>query len=543
MKSLSRSLLPLLGLAAALCAPTIASAQLCAYVVTTPTIQVSSELGMAVAAGTTVVQNRPTNISPAPRPVLRRFTLKNTGSTTAHLGTMTLSNTYGSTLQITKQPACHLPADAITTFEITFNTSTAGDYPTQVRINRMDGSSFFTFNLTAKGVLISSLPGCQPTHLRDELNRAMRTGTPAWSCNWIAGTNYTFSTWSGGGTSENIAVLAAAVGLYGQPVINTNQDLRLWFRDYLSLQTGGTAISSTPSSSSTVRWFKASEMFSNVYDNVTVQAVVAAHAWAWNNPSEPRASEIQVSSRKWLKANWYAYGMATGSRKVTSLTVLDVDGGTGAAVDRVFNTPGEDIPSSANHWTPIASPRSWTSAFLGVVPLFARAQNLNVLAPGDNAQGVNDQQVYAWLVSTWTRTDTNVFALSQADRGAIVAMRDNETLPADLSAAFSGLKTAANLHFLMWGNARATVMEPSTPNRVHHEAIFAISFDNATGAARMLSPWKHHTQGAGSCSLNHPTFPTSVTAQGDGVARTLTLPSGSLVHHVLLTPTGLSVLF
>lgn len=536
-RSTALSLLTLLALAAA---SRPAEAQvLCPYLGQATSIQVTDELGTAVAAGSTLVQNRPTNAHPGARPVVRRFTVKNLGPNVLYLDNVLLSNTYGTTLQVTKQPSCNVPVGGTTTFEITFQTNTVGSYPATVTLKlRGAVSPLFTFTFRGEAKLLSGLPGCDPGLLGDELNRAMRTGAPAWSCNWIAGTSYTFSTWNGGGTSENIAVLAAAVGLYGQPVINTDQDLRLWFRDYLSLQTGGTAISSTPPSYSTVRWFKASEMFSNVYDNVTVQAVVAAHAWAWNNPTEPRASEIQISSRKWLKANWYAYGMATGSRKVTSLTVLDVDGGTGAAVDRV-----EGVPSSANHWTPISSPRSWTTAFLGVVPLFARAQGLNVLAPGTNAQSLTTQQVYAWLGSSWTRTDTNVFALSQADRNAIVAMRDNETLPSDLSTAFSGLKTAANLHFLMWGNARATVMEPSTPNRVHHEAIFAISFDNATGAAKMLSPWKHFTAGAGSCSLNHATFPTSVTAQGDGVARTLTLPSGSLVHHVLLTPTGLSILF
>lgn len=508
-------------------------------------ITLLDELGSTISTGSTVTVQYPTGISPAARPSIRRLEVRNDGADTLYLGVY-LDSTGGGALSL-MDPCAVVPPGGKHTFDVVFGPSSSGNYDTTLRLD-VGGGTDVTYSLDANGITLGSLPACEPgpAKLRVELNRALRTTTPAWDCNWIGRTDYDFSNWGsnmqGNGRSENIPVLAAAVGLFGQPVVNTNQDLRLWFRDFLAMQLGKNPVTvSGVSGSGTVRYFKASEMFSNVYDTTTVGAVAAAHYWAheWTylygseTPvSSVRRDEIKTFAREYLRANWYAYGLASGSQKASGIQVLKVDG-AGNPQDTFPNPPNQ-----ANNFVSIASPRSWSSGHLSVVPFFAMAQGDNAIAPGHNSMGLDERRFFEFLSDNWPGTEPNVYGLDGGDRTALDALRISETIPSNLNTIFSNVNTVVNVHFLLWDDARATVMEDHTPNTAHDKAIFGVSFDNSNGKVVHLSPWDNNTTGLGSAEAIG-THPTTFWAQGDGVARTMSFSTfGTLRRHIVLTPSG-----
>lgn len=364
-------------------------------------------------------------------------------------------------------------------------------------------------------VQVVNLPACEPGGLWNELESVLITGQPAWSsCDYRKQLSGDFGNWSRG-ASENLPVLAAGIALHHDLWAwggGAGGDWARWWVDYLGSQLDLV----NPAPVAKLEYFKGSEMFSNNYDAITVGGVTAAHLWA-SKSSHPLAPTVSSYARQWLRANWYVYALAAGSRPA--------EGGTRI---REWNEQMEPDPNRVSYYVAMSSPRSWPTLYLPTLPLFGRAAGL----PVGGWQPSHEKRVLDLMQGRWTRTDVNLYGLTGAQRSAIRSLIDDEALPADLFSTFSGLRTIRDFHFLIYPNARVTVLEGSTPNRNHETTIFAARFNNVSGWAMILTPWYGDTSGAAnSCQL----FLADgyVEATGD-FTRRMNLPGGTLLHHLVL---------
>lgn len=142
---------------------------------------------------------------------------------------------------------------------------------------------------------------------------------------WDHWNDASFSFW-GTGNTQNLPVVTAVVGLYRFPNAPWRTDkpndytmsYRDWWVWYLAYQIGedpSTYPRTTfapgfvnPPDHYNLKFFKGTELFSDIYDAPVVTSIVAVRYWAYLNGD----SILIRLSQEYLRANWALYGMAAG---------------------------------------------------------------------------------------------------------------------------------------------------------------------------------------------------------------------------------------
>ena len=356
---------------------------------------------------------------------------------------------------------------------------------------------------------------CTIQQLTNVLSDYIEFGSTSQTCDWRARFAPDFQPWNVGG-SENRPLVAAAIKLFA----DGDAAAQIWWLDYLENQLGDKDDASLPLK---VRRFHSAELFSSGYDSFSTRAVAAAHLWARDNG----ASTIQSLSRRWLRATWYTYALGAGRFKVEKLWSI-----RSTTLERV-------VPENANTYVQIASPRSVDEGWPQSVPILARAREIAIKYENNETKRLGNL-----LKSSWgSNVNPNVYGLDSTDRTNINSIVNSASFSeATLLSVYGNLRLYRNLHFFAFSQgqygSRMSVLEPDGANYNHERIIFAVRFDNDTATGWLLAPWNNDTTTLGSCSYNLTT--RQVTATGD-FTRTLDMPSGTILYHVKLGTTGVSV--
>lgn len=352
-----------------------------------------------------------------------------------------------------------------------------------------------------------------PKDAAEELYAVLTTGSPLEACNWRARVDPSFNSWRG--DTENLPVLAAAVALYYQPLIQ-GIDIRDWWRDFLKGQLGQGPSYLPPNA----KYFKGSEMLPNKYDGWTTAAVLAAYYWSVRvDPSHVRAADIRSLAPRYLRATWYMYALAAASDKA-----------------RISYSNNSFLTTELPNGSPIAlaSPRARESGFDGRMRLFARVAGFAEIGWEPPAQ----RQLVDWLRDHWS----GVFGINSTMKNYLRRAVIYNELPANLRAVMSGIKMKRTLHFLLWDGIRLTYLEPNSGN-TNHRVMFAMAyyrdpfFYSRGRELHMLSPW-HHDSNINPGSLTVDAANNRLIATGHFQAE-MTVPATAPLHHVKIGPGGL----
>lgn len=353
-----------------------------------------------------------------------------------------------------------------------------------------------------------------PSQLLKELKAAVENADPL-NTGWRNCLSPDFKQWNDGpGGSQNLYVVAAAVGLYRHPndfMLYPNGTISNitylnWWMQFLATQTGAQP---PPAGKGKLRYFRGTEPFSNIYDGPVVTTVVAVRYWAVARGGNP---QLNAHARKYLRANWAINGLAAG---------------TGPA--RVYSLPGRltsttHIPDT--HYNPNAPRRAdgdyWYSGhFLALpgarsnlghwvgddrLPLFDRAIQY---VPRRTNESFDQKELLFLLERSWTQTNENLYALTPDDRTSFDALIRNGSGASNFLPWLSGIRTAKTFRIIGWPNFRAASME-GNPNG-NTTCMYGVSYDGATQRATFLFPWgdddgepNHGGHPEGWCVLRSP---------------------------------------
>ena len=411
--------------------------------------------------------------------------------------------------------------------------------------------------LTAASSAYADCGGRQPGPLEDELLIAIKNPQSSFSITWWPQClEPDFGSWSGGG-SNNLPVVAAAIGLFREPYLgmrippspyNTRTSINYveWWVKYLGSQLGDL----TPAVPK-LRYFKGTEPFSNTYDGPVVSSVIAVRYWAQKNGH----SQLADYARRYLRANWAIYGMAAGKGPADRYFV---DG-------RTATTSPSQVPAlntEYSPWTPLRTNGGYKYsghfiALAGARSELSHASSDDKPALYDRAIGYTPQitnenppqaALLNYLQTQWpTALSESLYALNGTDRSNLNTLRDYGSNAYDFLPWLAKIRTIKTFRVLGWTDYRASIMEGNsngnTPN------MYGVKYGPSESSpnlklASFLFPWSDRN-GAGApegwCRLetgrmvasndpgndNHPLMQVSVT-----------LPTSMPLFHLVLSQNG-----
>ena len=334
--------------------------------------------------------------------------------------------------------------------------------------------------------------GRRPEQIIPQIQTAIdHPGQPGGSAFLLECNDSGFTDWKTLG-SQNLPVLSAAVGLYRTPTAfvidiprrgnQVTSDIRYvdWWIVFLATQTGqrvdpsyGVHAAPDDAASPNLKYFRGTELFSNVYEAPTLTAVVAVRYWAYSPYVQSHLSQIGAQkvqlikdySLAYLRAAWAIYGLAAGSGPASQYVV---SGRTPRQPNRPIK-PNVEYDPWANHvggqqsgglkfgghFLPLAGGRSQLdkNAADGKLNIFDRAIEAN--SKRNEAGGQRD--LLNKLESLWPSTShtpgENLYGLTNAGS------------PSDISRLNAlMLDDQSNVsYFLKW----LTQPLPNSPNGIH----------------------------------------------------------------------------
>lgn len=399
-----------------------------------------------------------------------------------------------------------------------------------------------------------------------------------------------FGNWPPNG-SQNLPVVAAAIGLFREnnarmwnmnsPLTRSSVTYTQWWIDFLGYQSGAKELPTAEAQTKRkLRHFKGSELFSNMYDGPVVTSVVAARYWAarkLTGPPTPSAEIAQAAgsirdyARKYLRANWYIYGLSAGNGPARQIAMPDP-----LFEYNPFAPLGKDgNPKYNGHFLAMAGSRSNDNHWIeGERPaLFDRAIQFGRDAQGaeiDKFQIVSNEARYQrsllnymngqWgALSLGAGSGANLYGLTRADRdGFKNLIKTGSFAFAGNSNYFSPGAWLANVHTFVtvrivgW-NENGKQVRLSTiqgnPNG-NNPAVYAVMYREAGNKATFLYPFEDRKSAAakhvsGNCTL-YPTYveayqPEIKTDGGQVLhpehwARISDIPTAGKLFHVVIAP-------
>lgn len=417
--------------------------------------------------------------------------------------------------------------------------------------------------------------GCQlPGLLQDELLTTIRnnyTGDNGIiyydnyreeaSVRWRKCLQPSFGAWENNG-SQNLPVLGAAIGLFREPTLTMTRPSDFsrvgtprytkWWNDFLGYQIG--ALSTTNKS---LGHFKGTEIFSSIYDAPVVTAIIAVRYWASLpvNHGKPDASNIDDYARRYLRANWFVYGLSAGAGPLRIMEIPNSEWIYNRYEPRIGGT-ATGQPKYPGHFIAMAGSRSnadyMTENQRGALLDRAIGHEVNETHVSKYQRVLLDHLTTLWN-REWPDSQENLYGLSEADRGAFSNLINNGVISYfNLYDWLHGIKTFRTYSILGWNQGagkqtRLTVLE-NNPNG-NTPAMYAIKYEQETGTATFLYPWTHHNT-AGNCHLagSSALYSDRVEASQPGVkkkpgcieevrpGRSATMPTpqtGKIFHLVL----------
>ena len=320
--------------------------------------------------------------------------------------------------------------------------------------------------------------GLTPSKLLDEVYFAITSQGAV--VNWKGELDPFFNVWVSGG-SENLTVIAAVVGLFReQPsavMPNSNVTYVNWLTQFLGSQTGQISPATPPR----LRYFKNSELFSNIYDAPVVTAVLAVRYWAGvnNNPV------LADYARRYLRASWAVYGLAAGSGPVRDHVV---EGYNPPFFDdvtlRADGTYLYDGPFIA-----LGGARSFYSHSLAddKQPLFGRASAWGITRTNENG---SQKRLLDLLAQRWNLLQQQpeyFYAVTTTDQTDLKALANTGVKSSTFLQWILDIRTSVTYRIVAWTGVRASLMEYNpnglTPN------IYGIAYYAENQTSYFLYPW------------------------------------------------------
>lgn len=429
--------------------------------------------------------------------------------------------------------------------------------------------------------VIRSHQGCaSPGDQQEELLSTIRNnytddaGTIYWDgyreeafARWRKCLQPNFGAWENNG-SQNLPVLAAAIGLFREgssPMTSPgnlgrsgNPTYIKWWNDYLGCQVG--ALETTNKS---LGHFKGTEIFSSVYDGHTVSAIVAVRYWAsfGTNTAKPNASYIDDYARRYLRANWFVYGLAAGAGPAREMEIPNA-AWTYKRFAPLLDEKEGNPPKYAGHFVAMAGSRSNADYMTEGQrsALFDRAIQYSNKAGKDGTYDLTtsnearDQRLLLnYLNDAWASSGENLYGLTAADRTAFRNLIATGNVGYfNLGDWLNGINTFRTVMVLGWDvggmQVRVSTLE-NNPNG-NTPAMYAVKYEQATSKATFLYPWTNHVT-AGKCHLagQSTLYPDRVEASQPGVRKkpgcteivhpgrsaTMTIPQGVRKFHLVLS--------
>lgn len=402
------------------------------------------------------------------------------------------------------------------------------------------------------GAARADCPGQTPGNLEIELKAAITnigTNNGTVVAGWRGCADPYFRAWGAGGVgSENLPVVAAAIGLYREPNAflknndGTNSTVTYvqWWGQFLNPQTG---TQEPPADRPKLRYFKGVEPFSNIYDGPVVTSVVSVRYWAWikNN------ALLRDLSRKYLRANWAVYGFAAGKGPART---YQLDGRTPSATPAAHTQYNPNAPIRpdgdyyySGHFLALPGARSNLGHWVGDdrFPLFDRAIQQPPRRTNENPpqKDVLNLLEGKWAVLAGPPAE-NLYALNSTERGAFNTLLTNGTNANTFLPWLAGFRTFRTFRVIGWSNFRASSMD-GNPN-FNTTCMYGVSYDSATQQASFLFPWqdKNGARMVGWARLE----PGRIVASNDPGDLThpykvvsFPIPTTSSLFHIVLSPT------
>lgn len=301
---------------------------------------------------------------------------------------------------------------------MTFGLASSLDVGGQV-FSSKEGAVSPTLTVVTDGQLAKC---SSPGKLHDELATFFETGNLLYECDYRKNLSANFGSWGGG--SENLAVVAAAIALFDGPIID-GTDYRTWWQSFFNLQ-------ASTSGTGNVRYFKGSELFSNIYDALTTGGVMAAHYWAHANGN----TTVRNLAADYLRRTWFAWSLGTSS--VAFDSNHRVQGAT-----RTFVAGADGSCPTLAH----ASPRSRVH-FRGDSKRWLLAKVLGY------SQNCSKNGKLKRVVDHVASKYSGYSGLSSADRNALRALVNNTTIPSNVGSVLGAVRMQRDYHFLLWNDGR-----------------------------------------------------------------------------------------
>jgi hypothetical protein len=422
--------------------------------------------------------------------------------------------------------------------------------------------------------------GLRPGQLMDEILAAAQQTPAALAADPNVGTRYLnqngvpkwrncldpdFKTWRNGG-SFNLPVIAAAVGLYREPnrrmpwpsdgTASPNTYVQWWVK-FLGPQTGAAA---APADTPRLRYFKAAEPFSNIYDGSVVTSVISVRFWAQAKSSTPHATLLDYTKR-YLRAQWAVSALASGTGPA-KWYVLDGRTATSSQTqvplrDTQYSPwaplKSNGTPKYPGHFLALPGARSdlghWTAD--DRAPLFDRAIAWTVSYTNEHQ---SQRAVLNYLNPLWPAGATeSLYGLTSGDRTFLRNIITSGAGAADVVTPGAArpwlvaIRTIKTFRLLGWAQSpsgaavqfRASNME-GNPNG-NTTCMYGVSYDpsTATPTASFLFPFydRHGAKREGRSwlepGLMWATYPADGVHPGGTVK--LSLPTTQPLFHIVLS--------
>jgi hypothetical protein len=426
--------------------------------------------------------------------------------------------------------------------------------------------------------------GCspdQPAVLLRELRHAFDSKDFLCQRKWDQRNDPVFSNWQAGGGSLNLPAITAAIGLYHFPdaIMTWNvtrrsdpnptryqMSYRNWWVWYLASQMGENPLNYLPqgfppppvADSSNLKFFKSSEMFSNIYDWSVVTTVIAVRYWAQTRND----TILNDLARRYLRANWAIYAMAAGKGPVWTFALGNQTDANMTPIRRPSATP------IAHKWeyNP-AAPRKGTgyhinAPFLALagmrskltghyesddkITLFGRA--IEWQAP-TNYEHKDQAAVLDWLKGEWAKLGQaeNLYGLTQQDRDDIMTLIQSGTNASSFIPWMGNIRLAVTYRIVGWPGYRASCLEQNLNGNT--PSMYGVMYteddpndaDPSHALATFLYPWSDRGKARlrGTCVLENGrmranNYPGDELHPPREVA--MPLPTSQPSFHLLLSP-------
>ena len=370
-----------------------------------------------------------------------------------------------------------------------------------------------------------------PGQLMADLGRVVKN--QATQCNWQKELNLNFNSWRVG-SSNNLPVVAAAIGLFYYKRGNKKQQIISWWKKYLRAELGNPSAGMP----AVLKYYGSSELNSSIYQFYNLDAVVAAHYWASKNND----SQLLQLCRQYLRVAWAMFALSASNQAVKS---IHHDNKIIQPSPRRYNNPVLALAGarSDNRWV-----QYWLREFL-----FYRA----VKWPRSNVAWEQDFQrnVLDYLERHWQpQGGYSVYGLKLTEATQLRQLVQTGRVPSFLRSMLGNIRSIRPYHIIGWPGVRFSLME-GNPNRNTAPTYGMVYFQKPHQAngqeLHVLYPWtaakrKGITEGRTTLNLqqgyveasNHPG-----SAQHPlKTVRISNLPRTQPLFHLILSPSQPPVL-